>query len=391
VRQLSELQRGSVSPRPSPIGGERPGDANPQRERRMAEPSIRILCAQGVTSPRPSLAEFLRRAGFCTFEAATAADVLRPGPNRPDLIVLEDSLPDQEAVQVCRSLKLDPATGAVPVLLLERRTETGSTGPEEADGFLGASAEPREVLAWVRALLRRQDSPRMESLGRLTSGIVHDFNNLLTVILGHAELLEGHFPTQGEGLSLLSGLESAARSASQLARQMLDLARQQPAMPQSVDLNRLVLEVLSMLRRAFDSRIEFSVQPGTQMPPVLGVPSQLTQVLLNLCLNARDAMPQGGRLTLCTETLTLNGAERNGLPGRRAGLFVRLRVADTGAGIAAELLPRIFEPFFTTRPGLGTGLGLATVNHIVRQHQGWIECDSELGRGSSFDVYLPVG
>src|SRR5207302_551549 len=152
-------------------------------------------------------------------------------------------------------------------------------------------AEPREVLAWVRALLRRQDAPRMESLGRLTSGIAHDFNNLLTVIVGHAELLEECLPGLAEGRKLLSGLQSAARSATQLAGQMLGLAREQPTPAQRVELNALVLEVLGILRRVFDTRIEFTLQPGPQVPAIQGVPCHLTQILLNLCLNARDAMP----------------------------------------------------------------------------------------------------
>jgi signal transduction histidine kinase len=381
----------------------------------MVEQTVRILCAQGVGSPgtrsaergtpvaicetasasaprasRSALAEFLRRAGFCVLEAGTAADVLRHSLGRPDLIVLEDSLPDQEGAQLCQLLKTDPASAAIPLLFLESELKSSSPGAEEADGFLKASADSREILAWVRALLRRQDSPRMESLGRLASGIAHDFNNLLTVILGHAELLEDYLPDIGEGRSLLGGVQSAARSASQLAGQMLGLARQQPIAPESVDLNALLLEVLGILRRVCEARIEFVVEPGTLVPPVHGVPCQLTQVLLNLCLNARDAMPQGGRLTVSTETLTVMAPQTSGSLGPRPGTFVRLRVSDTGAGIPAELLPRIFEPFFTTRPGSGTGLGLATVSRIVRQHQGWIECSSELGRGSCFDVYLPV-
>jgi signal transduction histidine kinase len=358
----------------------------------LVEQTVRILCAQGVGGNRPFLPEFLRRSGLSVLEATTAADVLRHSLSRPDLIILEDSLPDQEAVQLCRLLRADPASAAIPLLFLEGDTASGGAGTDEADGFLRASADPREVLAWVRSLLRRQDSPRMESLGRLASGIAHDFNNLLTVILGHAELLEDYLPDIGEGRILLRGLQSAARSASQLAGQMLGLARQQPLAPQNVDLNALLLEVLGILRRVSESRIEFVVEPGPLVPPVRGVPSQLMQVLLNLCLNARDAMPQGpGRLMVSTETLAVMAPQTAGSLGPRPGTFVRLRVADTGAGIPAELLPRIFEPFFTTRPGVGTGLGLATVSRIVRQHQGWIECSSEVGRGSCFDVYLPVG
>ena len=228
-------------------------------------------------------------------------------------------------------------------------------------------------------MLRRQESLRLESLGRLSAGIAHDFNNLMTVILGHAHLLESSLPPASADRELLGIVGRVAETASLLSSQMLALARRQRLEPAAVDLNAMMSELLVLLRRAFSSAVVFAVEPRPQVPPVWAVPSQMMQVLLNLCLNARDAMPRGGVLTLTTELIT-----------REEGRFVRLRVSDTGAGIAADALPHIFEPFFTTRPGQGSGMGLATVQRIVRQHRGWIDCRSEAGNGSCFDVYLPA-
>jgi signal transduction histidine kinase len=218
----------------------------------------------------------------------------------------------------------------------------------------------------------------MEALGRIASGIAHDLNNLLTVILGHAELLEMMLPAGSSARGLLTGIQCAAETAADMTSQMLALARQQPIPPEPLDVNKVVRDLVGLLRRVFDSRIEFEIETGP-VPVIHAVPCQVTQVLLNLFLNARDAMPHGGTLTVRTELVSLT-----------AGTFARLMVADTGGGIPEELLPRIFDPFFTTRPGQGTGLGLAMVQQIARLHKGWVECRSELGRGSSFDVYLPL-
>jgi signal transduction histidine kinase len=355
-------------------------EAAEHRDRKMGESSVRILCAQGSPPADRTLPDSLRDAGFSVRHAATADEVLRFGNDGAELIVLEDSLPDRSALDVVRQLKSAPSSTSVPVLFLEGRHEFSGRNVEEADGYLTANAEPAEVLAWIRFLLRRKDSLRMESLGRLTSGIAHDFNNLLTVMHGHLDLLGECVPAVGPAQEMLDALRRTAACAAQLSSQMLSLARQQPLTPQLVDLGSLMTEVVSALRRVFGSRIEIVVQRTPNVPPLRAVSCQLTQVLLNLCLNARDAMPNGGRLTLTTEAIDLD-----------RGTFVRLRVSDTGGGIPSDLLAHIFEPYFTTRPGHGSGLGLSTVDRIVRAHQGWITCSSEPGRGSTFDLFFPAG
>jgi signal transduction histidine kinase len=267
----------------------------------------------------------------------------------------------------------------VPVLLVAGRHGSAADSAEEADGFLGHDPEPCELLSWVRCLLRRKDALSMEVVGRMASGVAHDFNNLLTVILCHADMVCECLPPGGREQEMLAGLRSTAESAAQLAGQMLAVARRQPLTPRLVELDDVVAEVVAALRRVFSARIEIVVRRDGPMPPVRAIPCQLTQVLLNLCLNARDAMPNGGRLTLSTDVVDLD-----------RDTYVRLSVSDTGAGIPADLIPHIFEPYFTTRPSNGTGLGLATVHRVVRDHRGWIECTSEVGRGSTFDVYLPA-
>jgi signal transduction histidine kinase len=232
---------------------------------------------------------------------------------------------------------------------------------------------------------------RLETLGRMAVGIAHDFNNLLAVILGHASLVAEELPTGSPARELMSGLEMAAVQAAQLATQLLSFARQQALPTQLVDLNKALRETGLLLRQALGPRVECIVRPGPQLPLIRVEPSQLTQVLLNLCLNARDAMPNGGSITLCTEAMAVDLASLSEHPNGRLGTFVRLRVSDTGLGIPPEVRECVFEPFFTTKsPGQGTGLGLATVQRIVEQCQGWIECTSEVGRGTCFDVYFPA-
>ena len=345
----------------------------------MSEPGVNIVCAQGMPVRTLPLARTLGLAGFGVREAESAVELIHLAEAMPDLIVLEDSLPDRPAPEVLRQLKETPETSAIPVLLLGTPSEPVELGEREADGYLSGRPEPAEVLAWVRALIRQKDSQRMESLGRITAGIAHDFNNLLTVILGHAQLLASNVPASSPDAELADIIGRSAETAARLAGQMLALARRQPLQQVPVGLNILVEDLVPLLQRAFSSCIRFEVLAGTALPLVWGVPSQIMQVLLNLCLNARDAMPDGGRLSVTTDVVSTS-----------EGRWVRLRVADTGTGIPADALPRIFEPYFTTRPGEGSGLGLATVQRIVRQHRGWVDCHSDCGQGSCFDVYFPA-
>ncbi len=231
---------------------------------------------------------------------------------------------------------------------------------------------------------------KMEAVGRLAGGVAHDFNNLLTGILGSVSVLLAGAPAGGPQHGLLKTVESLGWRAAELVQQLLCFSRRTVVQLRHADLGAVVREVAGILERAIDPRVKLEVRPGERLWPVLADLAQLTQVLMNLCLNARDAMPDGGHLLLEAANLDLDEAGARLTGGGRPGSFVRLRVSDTGHGIPPEVLPRIFEPFFTTKPaGQGTGLGLAIAFGIVQQHQGWVDCDTAVGRGTRFDVYLP--
>jgi PAS domain S-box-containing protein len=240
----------------------------------------------------------------------------------------------------------------------------------------------------LEAQLRQ--AQKMEAVGQLAGGVAHDFNNLLTAILGNIALTLGALPPNDASRELLLAAESAALRASELTNRLLGFSRQTILRPQPTNLNTCVEETVRLLRSTIDPRITLEKQSAPDLWTVQADAGQMNQVLMNLCLNARDAMPQGGRLLLTTENTTLGALETRHRLDARPGDYVRLSVQDTGCGILPEIRSRIFDPFFTTKgPGKGTGLGLAMVFGIIKQHQGWIDCYSEIDKGTRFTVYLP--
>ncbi|MBI5835558.1 MAG: response regulator, partial [Armatimonadetes bacterium] len=244
----------------------------------------------------------------------------------------------------------------------------------------------------ARAQLADQmaQSQKLESVGRLAGGVAHDFNNMLAVILGHIELaLEEVDPTQPLHEDLLSVQEAARRSAD-LTRQLLAYARRQTVERRVLDLNETVSGMLRMLNRLIGEDIALVWQPAQELWSVHMDPSQLDQILTNLCVNARDAIGGVGRIVIETSNAQLDDAWSARHPGFAAGDYVRLALSDTGIGMDEATLSQVFEPFFTTKGlGRGTGLGLATVYGIVKQNGGLIEATSEPGVGSQFAIYLP--
>ncbi|HEV3237133.1 MAG TPA: PAS domain-containing protein, partial [Gemmataceae bacterium] len=235
-----------------------------------------------------------------------------------------------------------------------------------------------------------RQSQKMEAVGQLAGGVAHDFNNLLTAILGNISLVQSRIPGLSQEVSMLEVAEKAALRAAELTRQLLGFSRRTMLRTEPIGLNLAIEDTVRILQRTIDPRINVAVRPAPDLWTVRADPSQVNQVLMNLCLNARDAMPHGGHLVLETENIVLSEHEARLRMSARAGEFVRLRVQDTGIGMTAETQAHIFEPFFTTKePGKGTGLGLAMVFGIVQQHQGWIDCSSEIRHGACFDIYLP--
>lgn len=278
-------------------------------------------------------------------------------------------------------------------------------------GFEMISAEPRQFLsyeinmAWGaaeqiagaiararmnedRRLLEEQyrQAQKMEAIGRLTGGIAHDFNNLLTGINGFAELLQYRLPADSPLQSMAGSILRAGQRAADLVQQLMAFSRKQMVHPKILDLNQTVLEMDKMLRMTISEEIEFNFVPAPDLWPVKIDPTQIGQVIINLVVNARDAMGEGGVLTLKTANVNLTEPCWDLLPGR----FVMLSVADTGSGMSEEVKAHIFEPFFTTKElGRGTGLGLATVYGIVKQNNGAIEVEAAPGQGATFRIYLP--
>jgi hypothetical protein len=235
-----------------------------------------------------------------------------------------------------------------------------------------------------------RQAQKMEAVGRLAAGVAHDFNNLLTAILGTTDLMIEDLPADHPDREGLLDIRGAAERAAVLTRQLLTFSRQQVVAPRVLRLNDLVTDLVKLLRRLLGEDVTIATGLAPDCGSVNADPGQLEQVLVNLAVNARDAMPNGGRLTVETKNVDLDGdypTERITIP---AGRYVMLAVIDTGTGMDAKTKARIFEPFFTTKPvGKGTGLGLATVYGVVQQSGGYIWLYSELGRGTSFKIYLP--
>jgi nitrogen-specific signal transduction histidine kinase len=231
---------------------------------------------------------------------------------------------------------------------------------------------------------------KMESIGRLAGGIAHDFNNLLTAILGFTELLLSDRPAGDPDRPALEEIQKAGQRAASLTHQLLAFSRKQVLLPQDVDLNQTVLGLQSMLRRLIREDITLHCEVADEPALVKIDPTQIEQAILNLVLNARDALPAGGWIRLDVARLPAAAVERPA-DAEPAATYVRLRVADNGAGIPDSARAHLFEPFFTTKDqGKGTGLGLASVHGIVHQSRGWIDVASEPGHGAAFAMHFPA-
>jgi signal transduction histidine kinase/CheY-like chemotaxis protein len=295
-------------------------------------------------------------------------------------------------------------TGDEPVTARRAAAVSCEAGPQLGTGETaeaGIDAEHRDARKSLERKERLQaQAQRLESLGQLAGGIAHDFNNLLAVILNYVSFVSedvaaaagpdpaGHLESASADLG---EIKKAAERAAGLTHQLLVFARREVIRPQVLDLDTVVTEVEELLRRTLGEHVELVISLAGDLWPVLADPGQLEQVLVNLAVNARDAMPDGGVLTIDTGNITVDADTIAGGSRAREGRNVRLRVSDTGTGMAADVEQYVFEPFFTTKPdGRGTGLGLATVYGILAQADGNIRIYSEPGTGTTFIITLPV-
>ncbi|MEW6381792.1 MAG: PAS domain S-box protein [bacterium] len=252
-------------------------------------------------------------------------------------------------------------------------------------GYKRAEEEKAKIQA---QLLQSQ---KMEAIGILAAGVAHDFNNLLTTIQGYTTLALMHISDSDAATRNLHQVRKSADRAANLTRQLLLFSRKQHMEPAPLDLNGIIDDLLKMLYRLIGEDIVIITELESHLWPIMADEGTIEQVIMNLAVNARDAMPKGGRLTIKTENLTMDEEHAKTIIEARPGNFIRLSIADTGSGMDAQTIERIFEPFFTTKGvGKGTGLGLSVVYGIVKQHEGWINVSSEPGKGSVFEIFLPA-
>jgi PAS domain S-box-containing protein len=259
--------------------------------------------------------------------------------------------------------------------------------PTEGDGARVAIVSDVSERATLQGQLRQ--AQKMGALGQLTSSIAHDFNNLLTAILTSTELAEALLEPAHPARADLEVIVRAGRRATELTRQLLTVSRKRPPKAEVLDLNLLIAGPVQLLRRLVGAQIDLRLAPADGIWPIRADAGQVEQVLLNLVVNARDAMPRGGTLAISTENRVIGEPPLNH-PGLPAGEYALLSVRDTGVGMDEATLARVFEPFFTTKPpGEGTGLGLSTVYGIVKQWGGYVYGESTAGEGTAFSVLLP--
>lgn len=259
-----------------------------------------------------------------------------------------------------------------------------------AGEILGAQGLARDVTEQRELQRQLLQAQKMESLGALAGGVAHDFNNLLTALSGYNSLMLSKCEPNHPWRQALETMDTSIQRMAGLTKQLLAFGRKSVGKMQPTDLNQIVREVHTILSRSVDRNIVFRLELAPQLPWVDADPTQLNQVLMNLCINARDAMPDGGTIAIATQAVVLDENSPSRPTNLKAGTYVRLTVADTGKGIAKEIQHRVFEPFFTTKPiGKGTGLGLSLVYGIVQAHHGEISLDSQVGKGTTFTIMLP--
>ncbi|HEV2208359.1 MAG TPA: response regulator [Verrucomicrobiae bacterium] len=350
-------------------------------ERKLAESAIQKLAAFPQVNPNPIL-EF-GADGILTY-FNEAARKMATTLQKDDVLLL---LPPN-ANPIIRECMATGQKRLREEICLNGRTISWSFFPIVGNQVVHCYGTDVTDVLNLEAQLRH--AQKLESVGQLAAGVAHDFNNILTVIQGYSEALLLQTPAQSSAVRPLKQISDAAKRAAALTRQLLLFSRKQVIQARVLDLNGVLQNLAHMLPRLLGEDIALQTGYLADLPPVEADVGMLEQIVMNLAVNARDAMPGGGTLAIETSTVEIGPEYAHQHPDARPGHFICLSVRDTGCGMDSKTLDRIFEPFFTTKEvGKGTGLGLATVYGIVKQHQGWIEVSSELGKGSTFKIYFP--
>jgi two-component system, cell cycle sensor histidine kinase and response regulator CckA len=370
-------------------------------ERKRASEALRLSEA--------SFRSMIENAPYGIYRATAAGQLLRVNPALERMLGY-DSPGELLKMNLARDLYFEPDEHQRIIELLATRNNfkdvevewkrrDGTLTKARCSGLLVKDEGEEEAYfevfaedATEKRLLERQlrVAQKMEAVGRLSGGIAHDFNNLLGVIIGYSQVLKKKLGEANPLREHAEEIEKAGQRAASLTRQLLAFSRQQVLAPAVLELNALLTDLGKMLPRLIGEDVELALQLDPRIGRVKADQSQIEQVVMNLVVNARDALPQGGRLVIETANVNLDHAYTLHHPGSRVGPYVMLSVTDNGTGMNVETLAHLFEPFFTTKErGKGTGLGLATVYGVVKQSGGYIWVESELGKGSSFKVYLP--
>ncbi|MGO9863079.1 MAG: PAS domain S-box protein [Terriglobales bacterium] len=371
-----------------------------ERALRESEEHFRLLvegAPLGIAIQVDAIYRYVNPAALAMFGAETADQIVGHA-------VAERIHPDNRAAVGERIRALKDGRSTVPVLEEQLFRLDGTVFDAEVnakrfifEGQEGSIVFFRDITDRKRTEKEKQKlqdqlvlAQKMESIGRLAGGVAHDFNNLLTVIMGYSQILTQGLAPGSKLYDATAQIRSAGERAAGIISQLLAFSRKQVLSPQVIDLNEVMLNLDSMLRRLIGEDIEVLTVPARDLGTVKADPGQIEQVLMNLALNARDAMPNGGKLTLETSNTQLDEAYAREHQPAEPGRYVMLAVSDTGIGMSPETQAQIFEPFYTTKElGKGTGLGLSTVYGIVKQSGGYIWVYSEPGRGSTFKVYFP--
>lgn len=381
-------------PTPPPFG---------RRSSSVVTSSLRVLLVEDDPTGVLLVKEMLRESRIGSFDVESVSRI-RALAERPDLdsfhIALVDlNLPDSQGLDTYRQVR--SALGGRPVIVLTGLHDESlglSALREGAQDYLvkGELTASGLARALRYAVDRRsteeqlRQAQRMEAIGQLAAGVAHDFNNILTVIHGQAQLLAESPPAGQDSSAAVTDIIDASTRGAALTRQLLTFSRQQILRPQVLDVDTVLEGVARLLRRLLGAHVALELQLDANRTVEADL-SMLEQVVINLAVNARDAMPDGGTLTLATSVVEITHPIVSEEPDAYPGTFVKLTVSDSGSGIEPDILPRIFEPYFTTKDvGKGTGLGLPTVFTIVQQHRGWIHVSSVPRRGTTFEVHLPA-